>query len=523
MTDTMDITEQAQKKALEQATLWYWSISGTGSTIESALARYIGESRRELDGQSLLKAELAWAGKRGQISSTPCETLVLLVGLSLEPLMQSVCVHKPGKVVLILNEEGYPGEGWREFAHHVINSIKRLVEKGLIEKLPQFLGPDSMGYPTSDQPEAVFGKLVRVLHDEENVVIDVTGGKKSMVTGAFMYAAYSGTRISYVDFENYDKVHRRPYGFSCKIADLANPYHEFALRDWEKLRELYNKYQFHNAIEILDKITDVMKRAIPESGEPIKRLRDFLNYYEKWDRGDFRGAKEVAANLEAFDQPTAVIELCDKWYQIMDGNFANKPKGFYGDKRGLQVYVCDEIERIKRLIEYSEDYRSAFVRAGGVNEVVMLARAVELATNRADILDPLDEKTPSARKVFNALINNQVSKIEIPVKGNPRPLIMLMSKSSIVQWWKKTRLFNANNGWELFLEVRNELMHKYFSVPKNWAEDALVFVIANFEDFLGYPMNNLNIQTKAMSWSCLCELCGTSSFLPLSLRQEVFR
>jgi hypothetical protein len=106
MTDTMDITRQAQKEALalEQVTrLWYWPISGTGSTIESALARYIGESRRELDGQSLLKAELAWAGKRGQISSTPCETLVLLVGLSLGPLMQSVCVHKPGKVALILN------------------------------------------------------------------------------------------------------------------------------------------------------------------------------------------------------------------------------------------------------------------------------------------------------------------------------------------------------------------------------------------------------------------------------------
>ena len=85
-------------------------------------------------------------------------------------------------------------------------------------------------------------------------------------------------------------------------------------------------------------------------------------------------------------------------------------------------------------------------------------------------------------------------------------------------WWKKTRFFNADDGWDAFLTRRNELAHKYFSVPKEWAEDALTFVQANFEDFLGHPMGDLKVRTEALPWSDLCDLCGLSCFLPPTLR-----
>jgi hypothetical protein len=88
-------------------------------------------------------------------------------------------------------------------------------------------------------------------------------------------------------------------------------------------------------------------------------------------------------------------------------------------------------------------------------------------------------------------------------------------------WWKTTRLFNADNGWDTFLTRRNELAHKYFSVPKEWAEDALAFVRANFEDFLkSIPASEVQtgVRTEALPWSELCDLCGLSRFLPPTLR-----
>lgn len=522
------------KEDLERVTkIDYWF---QNSDLDSRLEFYICCGQRRLGNRSLLEAELEYARQEGRIKANTCETLVLLVGYSPEPLLQSVCVYQPRKIVLMLNKEGYGGEGeWDTFARHIVVAVGQLKKKELIQKEPLFLGeqmPDKAGYPTRDNPADVFQTLVEVLHDETDVVIDVTGGKKSMVTGAYMYAAYSGALISYVDFEVYDPKHRRPYGFSCKIGKLSNPYQEFALREWERVRTLYERYQFREARELLlGAILDTMKTVILGTEKPIQKLGAFLEYYEKWDRGDFRGAKQAAQALGAFAQPSAVVELGDQWYEISGSAYANIPRHFYGDHNMLQVYAYDELKRIRRLIDYNQDYRSAFLRAGGVNEIIMLVRVVQLVTNPTErdlLLDALDKNTPNTWDVFEALSDSNKTQIDIkkdiPFKGFRKktdPEIIVPRPSPMTAWWQKTNMFSASDGWELFLKIRNELAHKYFSVPQEWAEEALKFVEANFEDFVGQPVDKLPWRATALSWSELCELCGMSRFLPPNLRKEV--
>ncbi|RME61456.1 hypothetical protein D6779_00035 [Candidatus Parcubacteria bacterium] len=177
------------------------------------------------------------------------------------------------------------------------------------------------------------------------------------------------------------------------------------------------------------------------------------------------------------------------------------------------------------MIDYSEDYRSAFLRAGSVNEIVMLARVVSLVSDEQDkssLLDALDQRTPEARRVFKALVQPDKTYIDvqkdIPFKGAPG---LQISRPSIMQpWWKKTKMFSADDGWDTFLTRRNELIHKFFSVPREWAEDAWRFVQANFEDFLGHPLEGLNLRAKALSWPELCTLTGIDQFLPPNLRKE---
>ena len=219
---------------LKRATRDYWD-AYEPSEIDAAMQRYICDGIDELNNQSLLEAELEHARRTRNITARPCETLVLMVGHSLEPLLQSVCVYEPQKVVLLLNEDGYgPEEEWHVFAGHLTEAIEHLVSEGLLDQHPEIPGEGGdQGYAVADTPEAVFRRLVEVLADETDVVIDVTGGKKSMVSGAYLYAAYAGTRISYVDFDEYDPEYRRPYGYSCKIGGLSNPYDAFVLREWE--------------------------------------------------------------------------------------------------------------------------------------------------------------------------------------------------------------------------------------------------------------------------------------------------
>jgi len=431
---------------------------------------------------------------------------------------------------LLLNEEGYLKDEWQIFAQHLIKAINYLRVNAFDGSKVHFLGeevPTRPGYPTKGDPASVFNILVNVLHNEEDAVIDITGGKKSMVTGAFMYAAYAGAKISYVDFEEYDPKKRRPFGFGCKIGELTNPYKEFALHEWERVRTLYKRYQFRDAHDLLlGSILYTMANILPETVKPIQDLGAFLDYYEKWDYGDFRGAKLISNSMRAFNQPSAVKELGDIWYEFSDRDFLNKPKGFYGNLSAMNVYVYDELERICRLVEYKQDYRSAFLRAGGVSEIIMLARVIQLVRNpmeRNNLLDALDEYTPNARKVFIAMLDSEKTNInvqkDIPFRNAP-PIIIPKSYP-MTAWWKKTTMFSANNGWDILLTKRNELAHKYFSVPREWAEDALKFAQANFEDFKGQPMISKDLQTSALPWFELIQLCGLSGYLPPNLLKEV--
>jgi len=525
-----------RKNDIERVTKEYWDYFEP-SKIDEAMRWYVLEGQKRLDGKSLLEAELEWAKSQRRITDQSCATLVLLVGFSLEPLLQSVCVYRPQKVVLILNKQGYPNEEWYVFAGHVQDAIGLLVEKGLLASQPELPGKDGkVGYPAADEPSEVFQTLVEVLHNETDVVIDVTGSKKSMVSGAYLYAAYAGARISYVDFDEYDPKNRRPYGYSCRIGELSNPYQTFALREWERARALYGQYQFREARTILQAMSPAMTTVMPKSDRPIRMLQNFLEFYGRWASGDYRGAKLFALeqNLPSFEQPSAVVNLGDKWFEISNDDFTNKPTHLYGDMDAVKVYVADELARIRRLIDYGEDYRSAFLRASGLNEIVMLARLVRLVTNPAErnaLLDALDESTPGIFSVFENLMmpvgtaisiyKNTRRDGSIQVRfGNGQTLLTTISlQAPLKDWWSTIPSFGTD-GWKKFLRIRNELAHKYFSVPQEWAENALRFVQANFEDFLGHPVEDLNLHTKALPWSELCEKCGLSRFLPPNLRKE---
>ncbi len=534
------------RATLQFVTNRYWDICDERS-IDDQLKWYIAQRHPELGSKSLLQAELEWSRRSGDAEETQCQTLVLLVGFSIEPLLQSVCVHRPQKIALFLNEAGYLLEQPHSFAYHVTNAVKILACEGLLDVVPLFPGEEGhAGFKVEDSPQAVFRKLVEVLRDETDVVIDVTGGKKSMVSGAYLYAAYSGVEISYVDFDKYDPKRRRPYGYTCWIDKLSDPYREFALRDWERVRSLYNRYQFREAGEILgEDILPVMEQRLPNSKDSMKRLVEFMEYYEAWDRGDFREARRVGTRIEqfakshkfSFSQPTAVTELGDIWFEIEANSyeFRKIPKGLYGHEHKLKAYVCDELSRVCRLIRFNEDYRSAFLRAGALNEIVMLGRLVVLVTCREErqrLLDALDERTPTARQVFGGLAKTSLTigknrKFDISWHHGPEPAITV-TNTPMQDWWSQTAFKDnpnqsENDGWMQFLDIRDKLTHRYLSVPRKWAEDAYEFVRANVQDWsqsLGGSGNCSIFKTEALPWLKLCELSGISEFLPHVLKRE---
>ncbi len=447
------------------------------------------------------------------------EILVLLVGFSIEPLLQAVYAYKPRKVILIVSQRygQQPGKNWGNMV------------KDLIKKLPKPPKEVEVEDPVVVQanPQEVFRALLREVRQTKGVVIDITGAKKNMVAGAFLYAAIADVPVSYVDFADdaYDPKWGKPYGYGAQIGTLDNPYAKFALRDWERVRDLYRRYKFKDARQLLvgesstenNTILATMKEYLPDSVHAIRTLEKILYCYELWDAGLYNEAAEQAAKvkkeIKEFQPPTAVERLNGKWFRTEEARF----KGGWShlEMADLQAYVYDELERIKRLLTFNRDYRSVFLRAGSLNEVVMTIRMIALCDDdkQQQVLAKIEEKgIPWAEWLFDQFVAGDLFKwhgIEFPLA------------QPITPWWEKLddNLFNGPEGWREFIHRRNELAHQYYSPPPKWAEDALRFVQANVEDFWGSDAGKI-IDTQALPWSEVCQLTGLAEHLSPNLLND---
>lgn len=467
------------------------------------------------------------AGRSPLEDEDKCRTLVLLVGHSIEPLLQSVWAYRPQELLLILNE-WYGDESGDDFAIGLRDLLSRLPEE---RQVPKDCIHQKAVQPT---PADVFRALVERVRDREKVVVDITGAKKSMVTGAFLYAAYANVPVSYVDFDDtaYNTKYMRPYGYASHIHSFENPYTIFALRYWERVRQLYWRYKFRDARLLLSGEDDdgkpgtllaIMREYLPESESAIQKLAEVLRCYELWDSGDYNQAAGLARRIDGFEPPTAVSMLDGKWFRTENRRFIGGPSDFYEDTPDFQAYVHDEMARIERLIKINHDYRSAFLRAGSLNEIVILARLVYMVGNhpqKDDLVRVLQEHTPNARTVFKQLIKPCGTTVcigkDIWIRKDA-PEITIQIPKTMNHWWKQecASPFNNESGWSRFIDRRNDLTHKYFSVPRSWANGGLGFVRANIEDLWG-PQPREMI-TETIRWHNLCRLTGLYKYLSPNL------
>lgn len=243
---------QLIKHNIKDRTREYWEKSRNAGSANrfSSYECYIDQ---------LLSTELSKAEPSHHIGNV--HTLALTVGESFEPLLQIVCVLKPQRVVLILNSfyGGTPGIDHGRDLKELMLYLNQNQSLGNFSPQLSANNFDLVELP-DDTPTHVFCALREAFQKSAaqppagcTNVVDITGAKNSMIVGAFLYAAHSGLPITYVDFGEYDSDWRRPYGYTCRIGAIANPYEAFHLRDWEQVRRLYESYNFRGARALLGK------------------------------------------------------------------------------------------------------------------------------------------------------------------------------------------------------------------------------------------------------------------------------
>ena len=381
---------------LDELKLWaetYWKKEGEHAK-DYYLEAIPGFAQDGRPSKSLLEVELECAAYRKDCLPAPDDrlvTLVILVGTSFEPLLQTIWIYKPTRLVPVVNEFYGDREGPDRIAgnKHWENNLYKWIARLLKKRAEQLQGVPKTVTPQEDNPTAVFNFLRDELKDdlidaEHRVVIDITGAKKTMVAGAFLLAAYTNAEITYVDFDSYDEKGRRPYGFSCRLINVRNPFQEWALRDWERAAQLYTQYDFGGALSVLPQAFGGGTKTWEEE---LQALRLFLTICSRWENGQLWQAKQyVQQLLPELKQhvPLAVEGLYEFWPKPTALPESWISKGFLLEPRALLIYGHDELTRAKRLsgetgIDPTRcDYRAAFSRAYALHETLLKARVIAL-------------------------------------------------------------------------------------------------------------------------------------------------
>ena len=456
--------------------------------------------------EELLPHELRYIEECGQRPNCDLQgkTLVVLVGDSIEPLLISIAQLRPRSVIPVVN---------RRYSGDVTGQTQYETLCELIQKLPAAYGNTEVEhYGTVLQgthPHHVFAHLRDQLAGRGDLVIDITGGKKSMVAGAFLYAAYSNAYVSYVDFEEYDPEERRPYGYTCYLAQLENPYEDFALRDWEKVRQLYEAGAYRGAIQMLDQMMPVLESDLfeDEHRQAVAKLRQLLELYDAWDGSAYRRAQGIARN-EMFRNiwpalPTILSCLTDEVLNALAGRKAT----LYQHPVVCYVYANDQLHKARRLMTVSEDYRAALVRAAEVSEFLIKARLA--------LIDPLLRGTDASLRSFRT--EDRTLHTDLQILKLHQHLSVRVDLDADSPHLERLRHLAESDFWagpDCLRIRRNRAIHGVVPVSREDAETAITIAQENIDEFRNW-LDEVPARQRyeAITWACVRIVCGLD-FVP---------
>lgn len=529
---------------------------------------YLNPNNRKSDWspQPLLYLEMERAKQHGRLPELDEQrpiTLVLLVGESFDPLLQSVWAYCPTRLVPVLNQRyaGRDGDQWRDGDQqwgHLVSLIKQLPpeKRQFNQSLPD---PTDIEL-VEDDPLVVFNYLYKELRQElqkpkSRIVVDITGAKKTIVAGAFLFAAYTNSEIAYVDFaiDRYDPKRRRPYGFTCNFRLIRNPFEQLALRDWERAAQLYKQYDFVGALNVLP---DTLPVNLQEWQSNLDKLRSFLSILSLWEDGNFREAKKRVGTLSLALQkyvPSAVTALGDLWPDPNQERATWLSIKFLGSPQAVILYTQDELARAKRLLaaesETRRDRRAAFVRAYSLHETLIKARAVGAFLSGAFEVERNDTKEIFVSNALLQAINkNSIADWFLKLQAGPTEKKLLeqalarnnnpyggkwlsnLGASLEVKMWRRSNAsiprqalqLSSSTLIESVREKRNAIVHTFVPVSEEDARAAITLAEENLTDYRKNWASNIEAGfdpdwapdwIDLPDWRDLKTLCGIS-FIP---------
>jgi hypothetical protein len=332
---------------------------------------------------ALFAEELEMVQKRGESQregsgEVAPDLLILCVGYSPEPLLLATAFLAPTEVLLLQE---------RRLQAPYLATLAKLWDRYRPSTLPEF---ELLRSRTVRGDAADLFLSVREIVEERprngsRIVLDITGAKKSMVAGAFLAAGFLEIETSYVDFDDYDPVLRRPLPGTSKPGRLVHPYSLFKLREESRLEEELDSYHYREAeglartLREMAQTPEVVEMLAPGEAYAwaarFEAVEQTARAYRHWSEGFYCESAEVLERSECgIPVPATVERLRAVWPRSTDPHqaivAALLPGKVFREPSTALAYFLDILvwNTLKRIEEHP---REIFLRLYGTVESVI--------------------------------------------------------------------------------------------------------------------------------------------------------
>lgn len=305
-----------------------------------------------------LEVELAVLRDRGAPPLRP-RLLVTLCGLTAPPLLLTMRFLAPQRALLVCSKSEEGREGMRK--------VRAQVEPGRLHSRELEIADDA----PEQAFEALYEGLKKVMAElqlgSDDVLIDITGGKKTMTAAAFLVASHLRVKTIYMDGKFAPGVGPAEPG-TARLQVLTDPVTHFWLEERKAVRSFFERGDFRMAALLLRKMG---REAEARRAEAAALWRD-ARYQE---------AERV---LEGQQVPEVLRVLADRMPRL--SAVWTKPRGksaaalftTAADQEGLLRFCVDRLHwGLRDFAEGKGDLRRGFLEAYSACEALLEERLTE--------------------------------------------------------------------------------------------------------------------------------------------------
>ena len=324
--------------------------------------------------------------------------MIMPIGQSYEPLVLAVHLVRP-RVIFAIHRNENLLEKFKESLNKAANSLQEArsyskTVKGVYLSLSDNpnIGEAALLFRILRDPSGSLScdkETAEELENElgnGNVIFDITGAKKTMSGGCFLFAAYYDIPVYYMDFDSEDGAYHpdlgRPYPGRCFYTRQPSPISGFGLKKVRDIKQAFDERRFPDVVLMLDELIQVMGKGVDEGYFDEKEIDLYGNMkrvaevYADWQEGAYgkRGGKDLGERLAEI-APELVDCREEKLFKYA-GIFPSRDQkakkfnaDYYAQIKPFCSYVLLELARLLRKSTLSNP--TLFLRAFALEEFLI--------------------------------------------------------------------------------------------------------------------------------------------------------